>query len=130
MDIANLKFNEAPAARMQLLHPVEGTVLVQDGEEMYIEVYGADSDVYRKAMRQYGNKQLNTRGKQKKTIEELEQVSTSLLAQITCGWKVFIDGEWLEFSPAAVKALYTDYSWIKEQVDEFVNDRANFLANA
>ena len=130
MDISKLNFSEAQAARMPLLHPVEGTPLKHKDEEMYIDLYGSDSDLYRKTMRQYGNKQLNTKANKKKTIEELEEVSTTLLSKVTADWRIYIDGSWLEFSPQAAKALYEDYNWIKEQVDEFVNDRSNFLASA
>lgn len=131
MDLSNLKLGDAGSQKMELVHPVEGTTLLDDDKEpVTIELYGADSDVFRKTIRALGNKALS-KNQKKRTIEELEESTVKLLARVTVGWSgLKEDGEELEFSIANAERLYTDYPWIKEQVDEFVQERSNFLTNA
>jgi len=132
MDIANLALNNVPPQTLELLHPVEGTVLKSDkGQPLTITVYGSDSDEFRKVVRQFGNKRLNEKKNKKQTMEELEEMSARILSKVTVGWSnIVLDGETLKFSEQAAFNLYKEHSWIREQVDEFVNERSNFLLTA
>lgn len=132
MDLNNFNLKDAGPKEMELISPTDGTVLTgDDGEPVTITLYGADSNPFRKAVRVYGNKKLNQKGKQKQTMEELEQTSSKLLAQITESWtNIVVNGEEVSCSEKTALQLYTDYAWIREQVDEFVNERSNFLVDA
>jgi len=132
MDFADLNFTNTPAQKMELTHPTTEEVLLgSDGNPIWIELYGSDSDVFRKSIREYGNRKLK-KGTKKQTMEELEQTSSVLLARATKGWSnnFEVDGEKIKCSEKAAKELYADYSWIREQVDLFINERSNFLMTA
>lgn len=133
MDISSFNFKDAEPAVLELLNPSDGTVLMNDAgdEPLTITLYGSDSDTFRKAVRAYGNKKLNQKGNKKQSVEELEQTSSRLLANVTQCWSNIVEsGELLECTEKNAMHLYTEYPWIREQVDEFVNERSNFLTGA
>ena len=132
MDIGQFNFKDAEPHRVELTNPAnEETLRGEDGQAVWIMVHGADSNVFRAAMRSYGNKKLQKASK-KQTVEELEQVSCKVLAAATTGWSnnFTVSGQMLEFSQQNAEWLYTEFQWIREQVDTFVNDRSNFLPSA
>jgi hypothetical protein len=48
--------------------------------------------------------------------------------KLTVAWEGFtLDGVKLDCTPENVRTVYNEWSWIKEQVSEFVADRANFF---
>lgn len=62
------------------------------------------------------------------TAEEIEESALRQLSICTVSWKgVKLDGQELECNPDNAYMLYSRLPWLKEQVDEFVGDRANFL---
>lgn len=132
MDLAKFALNEIPPQTMNLVHPVDGTTLKgDDGVPLSITVYGADSDQFRSIVRQYGNKRLNEKKNKKQRMEELEEMSAKILAKVTVSWHNIVEnGEQLTCNEENAFKVYGEYPWIREQVDEFVNDRSNFLKNA
>jgi hypothetical protein len=132
MDLSKLDFSEAPAQKMHLTHPVSGDRLKNDdGEDIVIYLYGSDSDRFRSAVRSFGNKRLNAKKNAKQSIEELEETTARILAIATAGWEnIVLNGKEVDYSEKNAFELYKDYSWIREQADEFVNERSNFLINA
>lgn len=118
-------------ATMELLHPATKTPLRQEnGEPITITVAGMDSDVFRKAQRGATNRRLAQRGKVKLNAEELEAESIETLAACTLGWSgIVVAGQPLPFDRANAVKLYTTLPWVREQLDEFVADRANYLGN-
>jgi hypothetical protein len=65
------------------------------------------------------------------TLEDLERDGIELTVACTTGWKnMVIDEQEIPFSVENARKVYTQYTWIREQVDGFVNDRANFLPKA
>ena len=132
MDLSKLDMNEAASrgAEMVLRHPSSGEELFTDDEPIIFQLLGSDSAEYRQRIRAAANKSIN-KGRRTQTVERLEQESIDLLAGVTVDWSgVVVDGEAVEFSHNAAKKLYTEYAWIREQVDEFVGERSNFLSNA
>jgi hypothetical protein len=132
MDLNDFNFKESSAQRMELLNPAtEETLRGEDGEAIWIEVHSADSDMFRSAMRRYGNKKLQ-KGSKKQTVEEVEEVSCKILAEATSAWSnnLIVNGEHPECTAKNAEWLYEEYLWIREQVDKFVNERANFLTSA
>ncbi|MDH7787650.1 hypothetical protein QBD01_003677 [Ochrobactrum sp. 19YEA23] len=130
MDLASLAVTHE-GQTLQLRHPIEGTILkTEDDEPITITLVGTDSDVFRKAQRTILDRRLNQKGKTKLSAAELEEEAVTTLISCTLGWSgIVLDGEELAFSAENVRKLYsrTDLPWIRDQVDEFIADRANFL---
>lgn len=128
-DLSKLDTSEAAetGAVLDVLHPTENTPL-----GIKITLAGADSDIYRKTI----NKSVNKRVQRMKpgqsmpfTAEEQEESGITLLAACTLSWEgVLVDGQELPCDKENAKALYRRFPWIREQVDQFIGDRANFLS--
>jgi len=115
---------------LELLHPVTGEVIRdEDDAPMRIELVGKDSDEYRKAQRAITARRLKSRSRSKSfDADSLEHEAIDLLVACTKGWEgIALDGDDLEFNKANCRKVYAKYLWIKEQVDEFVDDRGNFM---
>jgi hypothetical protein len=128
-DLSKLDTGEAAekGAVLEILHPTENTLL-----GIKITLAGADSDLYRQTV----NKSVNKRVQRMKpgqslpfTAEEQEESGLVLLATCTLAWEgVVLDGTELPCTKENAKTVYKRFHWIKEQVDAFIGDRANFLS--
>ncbi|MBF0375535.1 MAG: hypothetical protein HQL38_18530 [Alphaproteobacteria bacterium] len=118
-------------AAMTLLHPATRQPLLDsEGQAVAITLAGQDSEAWRKAQRIVSNRRLAARGKAKLTAEELEVEALEMLARCTLAWTgVVIDGKALDCTPANARHLYERLPWVREQADDFVADRANYLGN-
>lgn len=113
---------------MQLEHPADGTPLENDqGQAMRIKLAGRDSERFKRIQRRLGDRRLS--GKKKNlSFREAESEALNLLANCTLDWEgIQENDEPVEFTDENVKRLYQKYPWIKDQVDEFITDRTNFL---
>lgn len=123
-DLAALKTTETheEGAELELTHPTTGEPL-----GAFIMVVGTDSETYNKARRKMTDKRLK-RKLSKLTMEDVERENIEMLASCTKGWRgVVINKEEVPYTFANACTLYTEYPWIREQVDAFMGDRANFL---
>jgi hypothetical protein len=128
-DLTSLDTSEAAetGAVLEVLHPTENTPL-----GIKITLAGADSDIYRKTV----NKNVNKRVQRMKpgqslpfTAEEQEESGLNLLAVCTLAWEgIVVEGDALPCNKENAKMVYQRFPWIKEQVDQFIGDRANFLS--
>ena len=128
-DLTNLDTSDAAekGAVLEVLHPSDNTPL-----GIKITLAGADSDVYRQTV----NKAVNKRVQRLRpgqslpfTAEEQEESGLNLLATCTLAWEgVVVEGEELPCTKENVKMVYKRFPWIREQVDQFIGDRANFLS--
>jgi hypothetical protein len=91
--------------------------------DMYIRVVGLDSDKWRTAMRETKRRILtDSKDDREKADYELDQ-----LVDATLDWRGFMsDGEELKFSKKRVRDLYKNAPYIRDQVDRFIAERANF----
>ena len=108
-----------------MLDPVEDTET-----DFKIKLAGLDSYIYRNWIKTSLNKRLAKKKKRDFSFEESERSSVELLAALTLGWEgLELNGEDVPFSYEAALGLYSDPNnkWLREQVDEFVNDRSNFF---
>jgi len=118
--------------RMTIVHPVSRQPLRDaDGNEAYIDLFSGDSEPARKHQRTAQRRRIAMRGRGKITPEEIEADSVELLAALTAGWMLLaLDGARLDvpFSIENARELYADPSvaWLRDQVDEFAAERANF----
>lgn len=117
--------------QMKIVHPVTRQILRDSkGKEAFIELYSADSDVARKHQREVMQRRIAMR-RAKVSAEEVEASGTEVLVTLTKSWHlVGLDGAPLEVpcDPDNARELYSasGMAWLREQVDEFVFDRANF----
>lgn len=128
MDISNFRVDENPLA-VTLRNPQTGEDLCNDkGEAMQVCVVGADSAAFRSIKSGMFTK---NRKAKNVTFERAEAQSLEVLALATTKFmNLQFDGKSLEYSKQAAIDLYRDYSWIKEQIDEAIVNRADFLGNS
>ena len=136
MDIAALDSVKAAndGFELELFHP--GT-MVNLG--IFFTVLGKDSAEFRKVQSAQNRKRMQkaTKGGGFRagsiSMEEIEQDSIELLVACTMFWRdgekktLTISGVEMECTPENVRRVYTNYPWIREQVDAGVSDRANII---
>ena len=113
---------------------LDGKPLVaRNGEQVAITVLGSDSNKYRSLTRTQVRKRLDQMagGKQitEAEMDETEQDVLDVLVACTVGWKNVLDteGNAIPFTSDNVRKLYGAYPVIREQVDTFISNRANFI---
>lgn len=128
MDLSTLE-PVTDSVPVQLRHPTTGERLATStGAAITISIVGMDSDQFRTRHRAIINKRLNAGKKVKITAEEIEGESIDTIAACITGWQnVDLDAKPLDFSKANAKTLLTRLPWLREQLDEAIADRANFL---
>lgn len=136
MDLSkfNIEKMAEQGANLDLLDPIEDMPLGTEEKPVFITLLGTDSKVYRNKNLAFQRERIAKMArKRSKTIDYTvsEEQSCEMLAACTIGWEgLEIDGEELEFSPEAAFDLYMEHVWIREQVDVFIADRANFFTKS
>jgi hypothetical protein len=130
MDLAKLNLTEHAnqGATMEVFHPITNEKLLDNnGYPVTITMLGADSTKMRQAMSDRAKRQLSKKQQQIQSIDDAEKLSAELLATITIAWSGMTEnGESIECNAENAVRLYTQYSWLRQQVDAFTTDRANF----
>jgi hypothetical protein len=127
-DLSSLEVVEG--AEMTVMHPVEDIPLDgSDGKPVVFKVVGIDSEQYRAAQRSAQNRRLSKKTRMKITAEQLEHEVLESIVACTVGWSnnFEVDGAAMKFSAENAKTLYQRFPWLREQVQDFIEDRANFL---
>ena len=131
MDLATLDSVKAAneGAAMEVLHPTSNVPLKDDQDNpITITLIGQDSDKVKKRQRLEMNKRLKAGRRSTMTAEELEEQGLELLAFCTVSWNgIKLDGQLLDCTADNAMKVYKRVPWLREQVDSFVGDRANFL---
>lgn len=147
MDLSKLDSVSAANAgfEVQLYHP--GT---KEDLGIFIKVLGKDSDAHEKLFQMQQGRRIDklakggfrTRGSV--SPQAVERDALELLAACTTSWRtveedkddpklehakpvLLLDGEEIPCTRENAVRIYKAYPWIREQVDDAVNDRANFL---
>ena len=112
-------------AELRVAHPSTGEDL-----GITITLIGTDSKTFRDI-----SKSRATASLKKKTreidLDQNESDAVELLAKCTKGWTgITENGKEVAFSYDNAVQLYTKYLWLREQIDRFMADRANFLPSA
>ena len=139
MDIANLDLskNANEGSILNLVYPAdvgehEKGDPITDGKEkgekqFFIKLMGTDSDTYRRLSNQSLEKSFNSRDKKKKVdIEVTQREVAAKFAKCTTDCYFIENGKEVKCTTSEMTRIYLQYTWIKEQVDEFINDRSNF----
>ena len=127
MDLSNLKATQ-DAQSLELLHPSTGTVLKDDsGKAFTIDLLSSDTNSYKSEFNKLMKAAREQKGEQ--TARDAEEKACDMLAKITVGCYLVMEGKPLKFSAQAIKDLYfnPEFTWIREQVEAFIRDRANFI---
>lgn len=100
--------------------------------DIVITIRGTDSAAYQAKQREQQRKwrlQLNKNPRRiMQTPEQSEEDALDLIVAATVSWRgIEMGGKELPFSEAAARQLYTDYPAIREQVEQAMSDRTNFL---
>jgi hypothetical protein len=120
------------SSRMTIMHPTTNMPLRdKDGCDAWIELYSNDSTIARRHERAIRQRRLSMRIPGKITADEIEASAVELLAALTRDWRLLdLSGVPIDqpFSIEAARQLYSNPAllWLREQVDAFVSDRANF----
>lgn len=139
MDLSSLDTSAqaSKGATLELRDPMTDSVLRDEdsGEAVTLTLIGSDAKSYQQAAHKSLNRRLNKKitkaGRLKLSAEELEDDAFALLLISTTGWShVIVDGNELQFSEINARMVYERFPWIREQADEFINDRMNFLGNS
>lgn len=120
------------STEVQLRHPVTDELLFADAEKqkpIIAVLWGKSSKQHKKAKLAFQNRNLKKNSKKGISAEILEQEGIDLL--VACSQRIenmMLDGEPIDCE-AAFRKLYSNdaYSWLKEQVDEALEDNSNFL---
>lgn len=129
-DFANLDTVSASneGAILELRGPDGAALFQEDGSPITITLLGPDSDAYTQASNILTNRALRSRGKAQITAESALTDQISLLAKITTAWAgIKVAGETWTCNSENVKRFYRAYPFVRDQVQEFVADRGNFL---
>lgn len=130
MDLSTLKIDNEPAT-LVLVHPVSGEKL-----DIEMQCVGLDSDQFKAVDRQLSKKRMmeaQRQGNVKKIVRSFdfdqdEEDNLTRLAACICGWKNVIENEkQVKFTKDAAVDVMKKYPWIKDQIADFVSDRANFI---
>ena len=112
-------------AVMQVKNPLTGEALGAT-----ITLIGTDSKAFRDLAKQRATAALK-RTKEEQESFDVDASSVELLAKCTLAWSGIEEGgKSVEFSQENAVKMYSKYHWLKEQVDRFIGDRANFLPSA
>lgn len=110
-------------AELEVLDPANGKPV-----GVFITLAGADSTVHRKATAAIANRRAKGGFRRNINLDDLQTESIEILARCTLGWSgVVLDGKDVPLSKEAAVALYTRFPWLREQVETFISDRANYL---
>lgn len=102
------------------------------GKPVVIRLVGTDSEVYRTLMRSRMIEGVNNRDATALTEEMVVKTQEQALDTVvacTLGWSGVLDrdGTEVKFSADAARVLYKQYPAIRDQADQFIADRRNFL---
>lgn len=133
MDLANLNTKQQmeAGADLHLKHPSTREPLFADDDKgkkpMVITLMGIDGETFQRIRRQ--NQRAAMKRRDPVEPAEAEKQGLDTLVAITKGWKnIVLSGEELAFTAENVRRVYAEFPWIREQVNEFASDRANFIS--
>lgn len=126
MDISEIKVVD-DSVPMVLQHPATGEDLRDDqGRPMTIYLVGQDSKEMRGIRSELYSQNRKARTD---TFDRAEARSMRILVGCTKRFEnLQMGGAEIEYSDEAAEKLYRDFPWIRDQVDLFIGERANFLA--
>ena len=112
-------------AVMQVKHPLTGEELGAT-----ITLIGTDSKAFRDLAKRRATAALKRTKEEQEDYDSDDEMSV-MLSKCTLAWSGIEEGsKAVEFSQENALMMYRKYRWLRDQVDLFVGDRANFLPSA
>lgn len=97
---------------------------------MFITVLGMDSEAFQQIKLERA-RDMALRREQgnfaELTPEERDSLTIDTLARLTVGWSIRVSGQEVDFSVPKAREVYRAYPAVREQVNVFMAERANFL---
>lgn len=107
-------------AEVTILHPV-----TREATDFKIRVMGMDSKAWRKEKKRL-ERQILSRAASGEEIDT-DELEIDALVNATLGWSGLVkEGKPVKFSKKVCKQLYTEAPTVRDQVDRFIGNRANF----
>ena len=104
-----------------------------DGTPMTITIHGPYSARYRKISDEQRNRRLaraqRANGVSNVTAEEMDASALATLIACVEAWNITVADEPEKFSEAAVRAVFAEFPWVREQVDAAFGDTKAFLTD-
>jgi hypothetical protein len=131
MDLSNIGKTK-DTSEVTLYNPVNSEILTnEDNSEMTVTIHGPYSSKYKSIAHAQQNRRLQkaqrTGGKLNLTAQEIEASALDLLVKCVASWNITLSGENPECTETKVKEVFTDYPWMREQVDAALGDAQAFL---
>lgn len=135
MDLSSLSPSE-DARPLHLLHPLTEEPLYADDEAQsgpfIVYVHGSDSKVFEKVKHRIANRRIGKVDAAKNKVRGLTAESVAgedreMLVACIEGWEIVVNGEHAPSDKETIARILDSYPWIGEQVNAFIQDRANFL---
>lgn len=117
-------------SKLTLKKTFDVEIYMPDGSptDIKISVLSKHSDEFKKSAQIMLNNAPKGRNADKVDLAKSEAQSVALLASVTESWEGLEEnGKPLECTPQNVKRIYSDYPFIRSQVDEAIGDDANFM---
>ena len=125
-DLDKIELTEE-GVEMVVLHPGTFEPLKDEkGQVATIRLAGMDSTTYRKAANVISNRRTKGNRLTKMTVERLEADGLELICKCTLSWANLVIGGKVPKTP---EEIYEGRKWLKEQADQFIHERANYLGN-
>jgi hypothetical protein len=129
------EFETTDTADMPVKNPKTGKQMMLPGGKapVTITLAGRDSEIYRKISRDLANRRAEVaRAEGISEVQlsdaELDAEALDLLTALTLGWNgISSNKEPYPFSQENARKLYERLPWLREEVDRFVGNRANFM---
>jgi len=101
----------------------------EDGRPFTITYLGKDSARFRDLARAQSDRRIaaNMRTRAPVLTAVVEKDDIELIVAVTLTWDIMLGGKAPPSNSNEYRAAYTKYPWLKEQGDEFVGVRANFI---
>lgn len=120
-DFSDTQATDVPRT-LVVKHPATGVAVAE------IDLISIDADAPKRVKRRQEQRRLKSRTPLKLDMDEIRADQLEVLAACTVAWReVTWKGAVLELSSANAIMLYDALPWLKQQVDDFVNDVAVFL---
>lgn len=116
-------------AEMTIINIQTGTPMQGKDGEARIKLRGFDAETYRADLDREIARINEQKRKSASTPADNRKAEIEVLARNTLGWSNLMETQdkELEYSQANARMLYTNFPWLREQVQAFVEDRRNFL---
>ena len=120
---------------LKVTHPATGEVLTDEGEKVgdpknikdwFVRLLGSDSDKYRNAIKKRFEQSQKNKNKNI-GLGEAQRKGAELLAKCTTDCYIIEGDAAVKFSTDEMVRLYLKYPFLREQAEEFMADRGNFI---